>query len=166
MTRPAIDAGFMLLMTVQAPAHVEFDGPGETRHCRHLAVASGADESGAYVHHVREINMVRHSVDPDPGDRLFFFPVLHQFLDFRGVLGDEKMASPAVRHGRDAGNARLRSVAVTEEARDGVIAGMYLVVEGDRLDRGAVPKIERQNVHERKDGGKSERRGNQSAYEP
>jgi hypothetical protein len=46
---------------------------------------------------------------------------------------------------------------MTEEARNSVVAGMLLMAEGDRLDRRAVPKIERQNVHERKDGENSDK---------
>ena len=140
MTRPAIDTGLVLPVTVQAPPHLEIDGPGDPFHGGHLAVAGGADKSGAEMHHVREIDVVRQAVDPDPGDRLPFVPVRHQFLDFRSVRGDEQMAGPAVRHRRDAGDRRLRGVAVTEEARDAVVAGMHLMAEGDRLERRAVPE--------------------------
>jgi hypothetical protein len=166
MTRPAIDARLMLPVTVQTPAHVQFDGPGNTRHCSHIAVAAGTDKSRAYMHHVREIDVVRHAVYPDPGDRLFFLPVLHQLFDFRSVLGDEQMAGPAVRHRGDAGNARLWSGAVTEETGDGVVASMILVAEGDRLDRGAVPEVQRQIVHERHSGKQSRSRHDQPVNEP
>jgi hypothetical protein len=43
---------------------------------------------------------------------------------------------------------------------------MLLVAEEDRLDWGAVLEVERQDVQERNDGGKSDSRGNQPAYEP
>lgn len=157
MTRPAIDAGVLLPVTVHAPAHLEIGGTGDPFHGRNLAVASGADKSGADMHHVREIDVVRHSVDPDPGDRLPFIPILHQLFDFRGVLRDEQVAGPAVRHRGDAGNARLRSMTVTKEARNAAVTGMNFVAEGERLDRGAVPKIQRQIVHERKGGDKNDR---------
>jgi len=111
-------------------------------------VAAGADKSGANMHLMWKINMVRHSVDPHPRDRLAFFPVLFQLFDFRGIPGDELMAGAAVRHGRNAGNMRFRGLAMTEEARDSVVPGMHLMAEGDRLGWRAVPKIQRQIVHE------------------
>ncbi len=112
-------------------------------------MACGADDSGAYMHHVREINVVREAVDPYPGDWLPFIPGNHQFLDFRSVPGDEQMACPTVRHRRDAGNPRLGSVVVTIEALYSVVAGMHLMAEGERLNRRAVSKIQRQTVHKR-----------------
>lgn len=166
MTRPAIDTGLMLPVTIQAPAHLDLDGPGDMRHGGHFAVAGGADEAGADMHHVREINVVRRPVDSVPGDRLLFFPILNQFLDFRSVLGDEQVAGPAISHCRDAGNRGPGSVTVTEEARDGVVACMHFMTEGDRLDRRAVLKIQRQNVQECQNCGKNSSSGNQSANKP
>jgi hypothetical protein len=163
MTRPAIDNRLMLSMTVQAPAHIDFDRSSDTRHCSHITVAARAEESGANMHHVREIDMVRHMVHPDPGNRFFFSPVHHQLFYFRGVLSNEQVAGPAVRNCGNAGNARLRSIAVTEEARNAVVACMYLMAEGNRLDRRAVPKVQRQNVHEHRTGDKGERSSGQSA---
>src|SRR5208283_5717931 len=89
MTRPAIDTGLMLPVTVQAPAHLDLDGPGDMCHGGHFAVAGSANQAGADMHHVREINVVRHPVDSHPGDRLLFFPIPGQFLYFRSVPGDE-----------------------------------------------------------------------------
>lgn len=109
------------------------------------------------MHHVREINMVRHVVDPDPGDGFFFIPKHHELFDFGGVLSNEQVAGAAVRNCGNAGDRGLRGITMTEEARNSVVAGMLLMAEGDRLDRRAVPKIERQNVHERKDGENSDK---------
>lgn len=156
----------MLPVTVQAPAHLDLDGPGDTRHGGDFAMAFGADEAGADMHHVREINVVRHPVDSVPGDRLLFFPIPNEFLDLRSVLGDEQVAGPAISHCRDAGNRGLGSVAVTEEARDGVVTCMHFMTKGDRLDWRAVPKIQRQNVHECQNGGKNSRSSDQSANKP
>lgn len=166
MTRPAIDTGFMLPVTVPTPAHLNLDGSGDTRHSGHFAVAGGANDAGAYMHHVREINMVRHPVDSDPGDRLLFFPILNQFPDFRSVLADEQVAGTAISHCRDAGNRGLGSVAVTEETRDSVVTCMDFMTEGDRLDRRTVPKIQRQDVQECQNGGKNNSSGDQSANKP
>ena len=52
---------------------------------------------------------------------------------------------------------------MTEQARDAVIASVNLMAEGNRLDRRAVPKIQRQNVHEGQDGDKGDRSNNQRA---
>ena len=118
------------------------------------------------MHHVREIDEVRHPVDPYPGDGLFIFPVRHEFLNFRSVLGYEQVTGPAIGNCRDAGNRGLGSGPVTEEAGDFVVTGMDFVTEGDRLDRRTVSKIQRQNVHESQDCDKGERRSGQPADKP
>jgi hypothetical protein len=156
MARPAIDTCLMLPMATQAPAHVDFDSPGYTRHCSNILVATCAEESGSNMHHVREIDMVRHVVHSDPGNRFFFSPVRHQFFYFRRVLSNEHMAGPAVRDCGNAGDRRPRSITVTEQAWNAVVASMHLVTEGDRLDRRAVPKVQRQNIHEHRTGDKDE----------
>lgn len=77
MTGPAIDAGLMLAMAVQTPSHFDFDAPGNPFHGGNVAVTGAAVEPGTYMHHVRKIDEVRHTIDPDPGDRLFIFPIGH-----------------------------------------------------------------------------------------
>jgi len=77
MTGPAIDAGLMLAMAVQTPSHFDFDAPGNPFHGGNVAVTVAAIEPGPYMHHVRKIDEVRHTIDPDPGDRLFIFPIGH-----------------------------------------------------------------------------------------
>ncbi len=166
MTCPAIDTGLMLPVAVQAPAHLDLDGPGDTRHGGHFAVAGGANQAGADMHHVREINVVRHPVDSDPGDWLLFFPIPGQFLYSRSVLGYELVASAAISHCRDAGNIGLGSIAVAEEARYCVVTRMDFMTKGDRLDRRVVLKIQRQNVHEHQNGGKNNSGGDQCADKP
>src|SRR5574337_157052 len=133
MTRPAIDARLMLSVTVQAPPHLDLDFPGNARHAGNVSMTGTACESSAYMHHVRKIDVVRHPVDPDPGDRFFVVPVHHELLYFRFVPRDEQMAGPAVRHRGDTGDGRLRGVSVAKEARDAVVSGMDFVTEGDRL---------------------------------
>ena len=166
MTRPAIGAGFMLFMTAQAPAHFYLLLPGDARHACHVPVALTARAAGADMNHVREINMVRHMVDPDPGDWFLFIPIRHQFFDLRSILSDPQMAGPAVGHGGDAGDGRLRSGTVTEEAGDGVIARVELMAEGNRLDRRAVPKIQRKIVHECQYGKDAQDDDDRRAYKP
>lgn len=156
----------MLPVTVQAPSHLDLDGPGDTLHGGHFAVADSAGEAGADMHHVRKIDVVRHPVDSDPGDQLLLFPILIQFPDFRSVLGDEQVAGPAIGHCRDSGNRGSGSVAVAEKTGDGVVARMDFMTEGDRLDRRAVLKIKRENVHECQKSGKDGSSDDQSAYEP
>ena len=163
MARPAIDTCLMLSMTVQAPTHVDLDGPGDPRHGSHIAVAARTDESGTNMHHVRKIDVVRHVVDPDPGNWFFFLPVSHQIFYFRRILGNELVAGPAVRDSGNAGNRRLWSVAVTEQARNAVLARMHLMAEGDRLNRRAIPTVQRQYVHEHRAGDKGERGNSQPA---
>ena len=166
MTCPAIDTGVMLPVTVQAPAHLDLDGAGDTCHGGHFAVAGGANQAGADMHHMREINVVRHPVDSDPGDWLLFFPIPVKFLYFRSILCDKQVASPAISHCRDAGNRGLGSIAVAEEAWDGVVTCMDFMTKGDRLDWRAVPKIQRQIVHDCQNGGKNSGSGDQCANKP
>jgi hypothetical protein len=166
VTRPAIDARIMLPVTVKAPAHFYLTRPGDARHACHVPMALAANTAGADMHHVREIDEVRHPVDPYPGDGLFILPVRHEFLNFRSVLGYEQVTGPAIGDCRDAGNRGLGSGPVTEEAWDSVVAGMNFVTEGDRLDRRVVPKIQRQNIHECQDGDENKRRDCQSAKKP
>ena len=79
------------------------------------------------MHHMREINEVQHTVDPDPGDRLFIFPVRHQLFDFRGVLSNEQVAGAAVSNRGNAGDCGFWGITMTEEARDSIVAGMLLM---------------------------------------
>src|SRR6185369_2769222 len=102
MTGPAIDAGLVLAVTSQAPSHLETGCAGDPLHGRHFAVTGGTGDSGTDMHHVREIDMVRQAVDPDPLNRLLLVPVGHQLLDSLGLRGDIEMAGPALRHRRDA----------------------------------------------------------------
>src|SRR5512143_1963309 len=124
MTGPAVDACLMPAMAVQAPTHLDLDRAGDTLHSRYAAVAVCAGEASANMHHVREIDVIRNAVDPDPGDRLLFFPVIHQFLDFRGVLSNEQVAGAAVSNRGNAGDSRFWGITMAEEARDSVVAGM------------------------------------------
>ena len=166
MTGPAIDACLMPAMTVQAPTHLDLDRAGDTLHSCHVAMAVCAGEASANMHHMREIDEVRHAVNPDPGDGFFFIPIHHKLFDLRGVLSNEQVAGAAVSNRGNAGDCGLWGIAMTEEARDSVVAGMLLMAEGDRLDRRAIPEIERQNVHERKDGENSDKDDEQPADKP
>lgn len=164
MTRPAIDTGPTLPVTIQTPAHLDLDGPDDLRHGGNFAVAGCAGEPGANMHHVRKINMVGHPVNPDPGNRLLLVPVSLQLPDFQA---HERMAGfDAGLHCGDSGNGRLGSEAVTEKARDGVVTCMEFMTECDRLAWRAVPKIQRQDVHERRKGGNNNSNYYQSADEP
>ena len=125
-----------------------------------------AGQPGPDMHHVREVDVVRHPVDPDPGNGLFFVPVCHELFYFRSVLGNEQMTSPAVRYRGDAGNGGFRSVAVAEKAGDAVVPRMDFVTEGGRLDGRAVPQVERQNVQVRQDREQRGRSCNKSSDEP
>ncbi len=132
----------MLPVAVKAPAHFYLTRPGDARHACHVPMAGSTGEAGADVHHMREIDEVRHPVDPDPRDGLFILPVGHELFDLRGVLGYEQVTSPAIGNCRDAGNRRLGSGAVAEQARDPVVTGMDFVTESERLDRSAVMRIQ------------------------
>jgi len=164
MTRPAIDTCLVLPVTVQAPAHFDLDGPDDLRHGGHFTVAGGASEAGADMHHVREINEVRHPVDPDPGDRLLLVPVTLQLLNFQA---HERMAGlHAGRYCRDSGNGGLVSVAVAEETRDGVVTCMEFMAERDRLVWRAVLTIQGQNIHECQNRRNNRGSGDQCADKP
>jgi hypothetical protein len=156
----------MPTMAVQTPTHLDLDRAGYTLHSCHAAVAVCAGEAGADMHHVREINVIRHVVNSDPGDRLLFFPVIHQFFDFRSVLSNEQVASTAVRNCGNTRDRGLWGITMTEEARNRVVAGMLLMTEGDRLNRRAIPKIDRQNVHERKAGENNNKNDEKPADKP
>ena len=62
------------------------------------------------------------------------------------------MAGPAVCNRRNSSQRRLRSGAVTEEAMDAVVTGMNLMAESERLERRAIGKIKRQDVHQGQSG--------------
>ena len=143
MTRPAINACLVLPVTSQAPAHFDFTRPFDTRHRSDVPVAITADSSSANMHHMREVDKIRNPIDPDPWNRFFILPVGHELFYFRRILSNKEVAGPAISNCRYAGNRRLRSIAVTKEARDAVVTGVDLVAEGDRLDWRAVKKIER-----------------------
>jgi len=166
MAGPAIDAGLMLAMAVQAPSHFDFDAPGNPFHGGNVAVTRAAVLAGPYMHHVREIDEVWHAIDPDPGDRLFIFPIGHKLFDFRRVLSNKQVTCTAVRNRGNAGNRGRWGIAMAEKTRNAIVASVFLMAEGDRLDRGSVPKIERQNVHERKDGENSDKNDEQPADKP
>jgi len=134
MTRPAINAGLMLLMTFQAPAHFDIYLTGDALHRSDFTVAGVADESRANMHHMREIDMIRHAIDPDPGDRFLIFPVRHQLFDLRRLRCDEQMTGTTVRNRGDTGDPGFQSCAMTVETGDGVVAGMFLMAECYGLD--------------------------------
>jgi hypothetical protein len=156
----------MLPVTVQAPAHFDLLFSGDPRHSCHVSVTLGARATCANMHHVWKIDKVRHPVNPDPGDRLLVFPVRHELFYFRSILGDEQVAGPAISHCRDAGNRGPGSVAMTEEARDGVVPCMDFMTEGDRLEWSAALVIQRQNVHKRQSGGKNSSNSDQRPDKP
>src|SRR5512143_2794359 len=151
MARPAIDTRLMLLVTAQAPAHPDLYRPGDSLHGGHIAVAGRTRKTGPYVHHVREVDVVGHPVDPDPGNRFFIVPVRHELFYFRRVLGNEQMTCAAVRYCGDAGYRGSRTVTVPEKAGDAVVPRMHFVTEDERLDGRAVAQVERQNVQVRQD---------------
>jgi hypothetical protein len=155
MTGPAVNAGLVLFMASETPAHFDFTRPFNAYHRSYIPVAIAANSTRADVHHMRKVNEVWHPIDPDPGNRFLIFPVGHEFFNFRRILSNEEVAGPAIGNGWYAGDCRLRRVAVTEEAWDCVITGVNLVTESYRLDWRTVPEIERQNIHERKDGQKN-----------
>jgi hypothetical protein len=67
----------MLSMTVQAPPHLEIGGAGDAFHGGYFSVTGSAENLGPDVHHMREIDMIRQTVNPDPGDWLPFVPERH-----------------------------------------------------------------------------------------
>ena len=148
MTGPAIDTGLMLPVAIQTPSHFNLYGTCDTSHGCNLTVTACAHETGSNMHHMRKIDEVRHSVDPYPGNRFFFVPVWHQFLNFWRILSNEQMTGPTIRHCGDTGYWRFRSVPMTEKARYAVFTGMDFMTERDRLDWRMVAKIQGQNIHE------------------
>ena len=156
----------MLPVTSQAPTHLEIGRTADPVHRGHLAVTGAAVNLGADMHHMREINMIWKTIDPDPWNRFAFVPVEHQLHDLRFVRRDELVAGPAVGHRRDAGDRRFCGVSVTIETLDAVITGMLFMAEGDRLDRRAIHQIQRQNVHQCQNGNNSAYQGDQAANTP
>ena len=135
MASPAVDARLLPAMAVQTPPHPETVRTGDAFHRRYIAMTGATVDFAAKMHHMREINMIREIVDPDPGDRFLLLPVGQQLLDFRSVGGDEEVAGPAIRHRREAGERRFRRVRVAVEAVHAVVAGMDLMAEGQGLER-------------------------------
>jgi len=55
---------------------------------------------------------------------------------------------------------------MTIETMDTVVTGMRFMAEGERLDRRAFPQIQRQYVHQRKNGNDSDYQNDQAADKP
>jgi len=166
MTCPAIDARLVLPMAAQAPSHFNLLRASDARHTRHVPMAGSAGKSGTDMHLVREVYMVRYTVDPDPGNGLFALPEGHKFFDLRGVLCNEQMAGPAIRYRWDPGDRGCRGMTMTEKARYAVVSSVHLMAEGDRLKGGAVTNVQWKAVQERQNGEKHDRRNGQPADQP
>ena len=95
MTGPAVDAGFVFAMTAETPAHLQADGAFYTIHCCYIVMTHGTVQLRTNVHHVREIDVLRELVDPNPLNGLFVLDGIHQFDDFRTIRGYEHMAGLA-----------------------------------------------------------------------
>src|SRR5690606_853201 len=81
----AVDARLPLLVAVDAPPHPQRLRKLDLRHLLDGAVTVLTRDPGVHVHHVREPNVLRKIVDPDPGDRDLRLRILHQLLQLRAV---------------------------------------------------------------------------------
>lgn len=138
----------MRAVAVQAPAHLEAGCARDPLHGGHSAVTVAAVDAGADMHHVREIDMVRQAVDPDPGDGFLPVPITRQLLYFWGFRGNVEVTGTAVRHRGDAGEPRVCDLAVTVSAVDAVDPGMQRMAERDGLGRSCFREIKGQQVQQ------------------
>ena len=81
MARQAVGGRFALVVTVEAPPHGERCRLRRGFHLLDVAVARLARDAGEHVTLVREAYVVREIIHAYPGDRLFVFPIRHQFHD-------------------------------------------------------------------------------------
>src|SRR5690606_1575728 len=139
VTDETVDPGLPLLVAVDAPTHVERLSQLDLRHRLHRSVALLALEPGVDVHHVREPDVVRQVVDPDPGDRDALLRVLDELLQLRAILQEQqgvahrRVTAGARLHGRDPSGPGFVRAVVAVHAGDLQRTRVRVVRERDRL---------------------------------
>lgn len=123
-------------MTVDAPSHRERFILPHPHHALDRPVTVLATHlSGRHMLRVIEVNKIGQIVHLHPLDRLTLVQRRFDFGDFRRILADVAVAIHAHRCRRNARVTTLFRAEVAVEAGQGVVAGMHLVREGDRLIR-------------------------------
>jgi len=131
-------------VTVHAPPHGQglihrLDDPD----LPDVSVAAGAIHAGGNVTHVRKLHMVRHLVDPVPGNGLACIPVLPEAIDLFWVLAPwhKRMASHACGHRRDARVHGPLGREVTVLAVNLELGGVPIMGKCDRLARTRIRRV-------------------------
>jgi hypothetical protein len=76
-------------VTIEARAHRERNGLLDDIHILDVPVAVHAVDAPVHMNAVIEIGVVRHAMDPLPGDRGSLFVELRQFNDLRAILATD-----------------------------------------------------------------------------
>jgi hypothetical protein len=135
MAGPAIDTGFVVPVTAEAPSHLQIDATLDAIHGGHIVVTLQAVDSCLNMCPMGKIDMLRKLIDPDPFYRSLAFHVFKQFDDFRAVFGDMKMTGLTGLQRWNAGNRRDLDTPVAVSTVDAVLPGMQTMAECDRLLR-------------------------------
>jgi len=125
----------MRAMTRHAHPHRKRLELRDSLHRLDCAVALLALQPGRNMPAVIETRVIRQTVYPHPFDRFVFRERLGDLLNLGRVLPDLRVAIHTRRSGRDARHAGLIGSRVTVQALNLVIARVYLVREGNWLNR-------------------------------
>src|SRR5687768_586492 len=171
VTHGAVDPGFPLFVTFQAPAHVERALLPHYLHRLDRAMTLLALEAGLDVTHVREVYVVRQIVNAHPRNRTLFLPVGSELLHTGSVRPDHRyatgqMTTGAYLDGRNPGVDRTIGRGVAIHAGDLIGTGVKLVGESDGLFRPATALTERSAHHREHRGCSDGTRGRDPEHHP
>ena len=134
------DKSFGLLVTVEAPLHVEAVFFPRQRHCVHKAMACGATDAFVHVDTVIEEHKLRKIVDAIPFERPLTSHAFPHRLEHRRIGPDLRMAGHARFRRWQAGEGRVLNARVAIAAINSQSSNMMLMTEGSGL-------IERHALH-------------------
>src|SRR3990172_9282264 len=118
-----------LVVTVQAPAHLQRSKLVDLVHRLHRPVALLAAHAGAHVALMREVNEVRHAVDSNPGNGLALLPVGRQLAHLRLPYAHQGVTAHAGLNRRNPRHRAAPGVGVTILAGNLFLPGVQLVAE-------------------------------------
>ena len=123
----------------QAVAHAHGHALIDDLHVLHFAVAGLAEDAGAHMRPVIEVNVIRQPVDPLPFQGFTRSIYGGELLDVRAVRLGHLVAVHARLDSRDPGKTRLESTGVAVETGNLQDAGVQLVGIRDGLLRARSP---------------------------
>lgn len=135
----AIDAGFVVAMTIDAERHVvKLKSRSDLCHRGNVPMTGGTIDSLCDVGLVIEKHEIRDTVHLHPSDGFLCFPGLADLHDLGLRRAGKLMTTHARLHRRNDGSRGLSRAAVTILACDLILAGMNDMAEGYGLARTCV----------------------------